>query len=85
MAAAADIEPTRSSTRASGSRSECLIKQGCSSGGQPAVAEPRLLGITKASLSTDSLISAPSFQETTKAALQIRVSAEMNRAFAGAS
>jgi DNA-directed RNA polymerase subunit beta' len=35
-------------------------------GGQPAVAEPLLLGITKVSLSTDSWISAASFQETTK-------------------
>ncbi len=35
-------------------------------GGRPAVAEPLLLGITKASLSTDSFISASSFQETTK-------------------
>jgi DNA-directed RNA polymerase subunit beta' len=35
-------------------------------GGQPAVAEPMLLGITKASLSTESFISASSFQETTK-------------------
>ena len=35
-------------------------------GGKPAVAEPLLLGITKASLSTDSFISAASFQETTK-------------------
>jgi len=35
-------------------------------GGEPATAEPLLLGITKASLSTDSFISAASFQETTK-------------------
>lgn len=35
-------------------------------GGQPAQAEPLILGITKASLSTDSFISAASFQETTK-------------------
>ncbi len=35
-------------------------------GGQPAMAEPLLLGITKVSLSTDSWISAASFQETTK-------------------
>ena len=35
-------------------------------GGDPAVGEPLLLGITKASLSTDSFISAASFQETTK-------------------
>ncbi|EYF03300.1 DNA-directed RNA polymerase subunit beta' [Chondromyces apiculatus] len=35
-------------------------------GGKPAIAEPLLLGITKASLSTESFISASSFQETTK-------------------
>jgi DNA-directed RNA polymerase subunit beta' len=35
-------------------------------GAKPAVAEPLLLGITKASLSTESFISAASFQETTK-------------------
>ena len=35
-------------------------------GGRPATAEPMLLGITKASLSTPSFISASSFQETTK-------------------
>jgi DNA-directed RNA polymerase subunit beta' len=35
-------------------------------GKMPAVAEPLLLGVTKASLSTESFISAASFQETTK-------------------
>jgi DNA-directed RNA polymerase subunit beta' len=35
-------------------------------GGQPAKGEALLLGITKASLSTESFISASSFQETTK-------------------
>jgi len=35
-------------------------------GGEPANAEPMLLGITRASLTTDSFISAASFQETTK-------------------
>jgi DNA-directed RNA polymerase subunit beta' len=35
-------------------------------GSQPAKGEPLLLGITKASLSTESFISASSFQETTK-------------------
>jgi len=35
-------------------------------GEKPATAEPLLLGITKASLSTESFISAASFQETTK-------------------
>jgi DNA-directed RNA polymerase subunit beta' len=35
-------------------------------GGEPAVARPTLLGITKASLATDSFLSAASFQETTR-------------------
>jgi DNA-directed RNA polymerase subunit beta' len=35
-------------------------------GGRPAVAQPGLLGITKASLATDSFLSAASFQETTR-------------------
>ncbi len=35
-------------------------------GGKPATAEPMLLGITKASLTTESFMSAASFQETTK-------------------
>ena len=35
-------------------------------GGNPAVAKPILLGITKASLATDSFLSAASFQETTR-------------------
>ena len=46
-------------------------------GGEPAVAEPLLLGITKVSLSTSSWISAASFQETTKvlteAAIQSKI------------
>jgi DNA-directed RNA polymerase subunit beta' len=37
-----------------------------SQGGKPATGHPLLLGITKASLSTDSFISAASFQETTR-------------------
>ena len=39
-------------------------------GGNPAVGTPMLLGITKASLSTESFISAASFQETTKVLTQ---------------
>ncbi|MCX6012885.1 MAG: DNA-directed RNA polymerase subunit beta' [Chloroflexi bacterium] len=35
-------------------------------GGQPATAQTALLGVTKASLSTDSFLSAASFQETTR-------------------
>ena len=36
------------------------------SDGQPAIAKRKLLGITKASLATDSFLSAASFQETTR-------------------
>jgi DNA-directed RNA polymerase subunit beta' len=35
-------------------------------GGQPSLGKPVLLGITKAALTTDSFISAASFQETTR-------------------
>src|SRR5439155_655835 len=41
---------------------ERVIKEG----GRPATGRPLLLGITKASLSTDSFVSAASFQETTR-------------------
>ena len=43
-------------------------------GGKPAIAEPLLLGITKASLSTESFISASSFQETTKVLTEAAIS-----------
>jgi DNA-directed RNA polymerase subunit beta' len=43
-------------------------------GKQPAIAEPLLLGVTKASLSTESFISAASFQETTKVLTQAAIS-----------
>ena len=42
-------------------------------GGKPATAEPSLIGITKASLITDSFISAASFQETTRALTEAAV------------
>ena len=42
-------------------------------GGQPAIGEPIMLGITKASLSTESFISAASFQETTKVLTQASI------------
>jgi DNA-directed RNA polymerase subunit beta' len=43
--------------------------------GEPATYEPLLLGITKASLSTESFISAASFQETTKVLTEAAISA----------
>ena len=45
-------------------------------GEQPANAEPIMLGITKASLSNESFISASSFQETTKVLNEAAVSAK---------
>jgi len=48
-------------------------------GGTPALAEPLLLGITKASLSTDSFISAASFQETTKVLTEASINGKVDR------
>jgi DNA-directed RNA polymerase subunit beta' len=47
-------------------RFELVNRQVIAMGGLPSNAEPLLLGITKASLSTDSFLSAASFQETTR-------------------
>ena len=49
------------------------------SGGEPARAEPLLLGITKASLSTESFISAASFQETTKVLTEAALNGKVDR------
>jgi DNA-directed RNA polymerase subunit beta' len=46
--------------------------------GKPATAEPLLLGITKASLSTESFISAASFQETTKVLTQAAIEGKVD-------
>ncbi|MBR2214662.1 MAG: DNA-directed RNA polymerase subunit beta' [Selenomonadaceae bacterium] len=45
---------------------EAANTEAIEAGGEPAVAKPILLGITKASLATDSFLSAASFQETTR-------------------
>jgi DNA-directed RNA polymerase subunit beta' len=49
------------------------------SGKNPAMAEEMLLGITKASLSTESFISAASFQETTKVLTEAALSGKTDR------
>jgi DNA-directed RNA polymerase subunit beta' len=46
--------------------------------GQPALAEPLLLGITKASLSTESFISAAPFQETTRVLTEAAISGKVD-------
>jgi len=48
------------------SRYEAENRRVVAEGGQPASARPELMGITKASLATDSWLSAASFQETTR-------------------
>jgi DNA-directed RNA polymerase subunit beta' len=47
-------------------------------GGRPATGRPLLLGITKASLSTDSFISAASFQETTRVLTEASISGRVD-------
>jgi DNA-directed RNA polymerase subunit beta' len=50
-------------------------------GGKPAVATPLLLGITKASLTTESFISAASFQETTRVLSDAAASGKIDELF----
>ena len=47
-------------------------------GGEPAQGEPIMLGITKASLSTESFLSASSFQETTKVLTQASIQGKID-------
>jgi DNA-directed RNA polymerase subunit beta' len=47
-------------------------------GGKPASGRPLLLGITKASLSTESFISAASFQETTRVLTEASISGKID-------
>ncbi len=53
---------------------EKIIKMG----GEPAIAEPVLLGITRAAVTSDSIISSASFQETTKVLTEAAISAKMD-------
>jgi DNA-directed RNA polymerase subunit beta' len=48
-------------------------------GGKPAIGEPLILGITKASLSTESWVSAASFQETTKVLTDASIQGAIDR------
>ena len=48
-------------------------------GGNPATYEPLLLGITKASLSTESFISAASFQETTRVLTEAAINGKIDK------
>ena len=57
-----------------GEENERVISQG----GRPATGRPLLLGITKASLSTDSFISAASFQETTRVLTEASIAGKVD-------
>jgi len=48
-------------------------------GGEPATATPVLLGVTKASLTTESFLAAASFQETTKVLTDAAIGGEVDR------
>ena len=48
-------------------------------GGEPATARPALLGITKASLNTESFLSAASFQETTRVLTEAAVAGKTDK------
>jgi len=48
-------------------------------GGEPATAQPVLLGVTKASLNTESFLAAASFQETTRVLTEAAVSGSVDR------
>ena len=50
----------------------------CAEGGEPATWSPVLLGITKASLATESFISAASFQETTRVLTEASVNGKID-------
>ncbi|WP_069632255.1 DNA-directed RNA polymerase subunit beta' [Campylobacter pinnipediorum] len=47
-------------------------------GGEPAIAEPVLLGVTRAAIGSDSVISAASFQETTKVLTEASIAAKFD-------
>jgi DNA-directed RNA polymerase subunit beta' len=49
-------------------------RQVLAEGGEPATAQPVLMGVTKASLNTDSFLAAASFQETTKVLTEAAIS-----------
>lgn len=46
--------------------------------GEPAIAEPILLGVTRAAIGSDSIISAASFQETTKVLTEASIAAKVD-------
>ena len=60
----------------------CRQPQGRGRGRQPASGRDELMGITKASLATDSWLSAASFQETTRVLTQAAMEGSLTRCWA---
>jgi DNA-directed RNA polymerase subunit beta' len=58
---------------------EAANRKALLAGGEPAVARPLLLGITKASLETESFLSAASFQETTRVLTDAAIKGKVDR------
>ena len=52
---------------------------GVAEGGEPATAQPVLLGVTKATLNTDSFLAAASFQETTRVLTEAAINGATDR------
>ncbi|MGD9894166.1 MAG: DNA-directed RNA polymerase subunit beta', partial [Dehalococcoidia bacterium] len=58
---------------------EELNRKVLAEGGEPATAQPVLLGVTKASLSTDSFLAAASFQETTRVLTEAAINGKVDQ------
>jgi DNA-directed RNA polymerase subunit beta' len=58
---------------------EDLNRKVLAEGGEPATAQPVLLGVTKASLSTNSFLAAASFQETTRVLTEAAINGTVDR------
>jgi DNA-directed RNA polymerase subunit beta' len=58
---------------------EEIVNRVVAEGGEPATAQPVLLGVTKASLSTESWLAAASFQETTRVLTNAAIEGKVDR------
>ena len=56
----------------------CPVRGRKALGGEPSIAEPMLVGITRSAVGADSIISAASFQDTTKVLTEAAVSAKVD-------
>jgi len=59
-------------------RFEAINAKALAEGGEPATAQPILLGVTKASLNTESFLAAASFQETTRVLTEASINGDID-------